>query len=332
MNSCGENQAEGRPLVSISCLTYNHEKYVRKALEGFLMQKTDFIYEVLIHDDASVDSTQDIIREYEEKYPDIIKPVYQKQNQYSQGNTNINFEFNYSRAQGKYIAYCEGDDYWTDPLKLQKQVDYMEKHPDCSLCFHGIMDVDESGRDMAPFCPFDESCALTTQQVVMAQRQYGFVSFMFRREHIENLPEFYFTCPIGDVPLTLIMAAKGHLYYIKDIMACYRNQSVGSWTSDLWSGGNEEKLKKHLEDMRQVYRAFDEYTGGKYREAVEFALRRIDFSEASGMRDYKTMLKKEYRPYYKNMTPRARLGVRIGLAAPGLQLKLESVYHKIIGR
>ena len=98
-------------LVSISCITYNHEKYIRDALEGFLMQKTDFKYEILIHDDASTDNTAKIIREYEEKYPDLIKPIYQKENQWSKGNYRISSTFNIPRAKGKYIAFCEGDDF-----------------------------------------------------------------------------------------------------------------------------------------------------------------------------------------------------------------------------
>lgn len=134
MSDCNKmNYLKGKPMVSICCITYNHEPYIRDCLEGFMMQKTSFPFEVLIHDDASTDHTADIIREYEAKYPDIIKPIYQTENQYSKG-VSINRIFNYSRAQGKYIARCEGDDYWIDPLKLQKQFDFMEKNPDYSIC------------------------------------------------------------------------------------------------------------------------------------------------------------------------------------------------------
>src|SRR5690554_319935 len=102
-----------QPLVSICCLAFNHEKYIEICLEGFLFQKTTFPFEVLIHDDASTDRTAEIIKEYERKYPHIIKSIYQTQNQYSKG-VGVNRVFNFPRAQGKYIAMCEGDDYWTD--------------------------------------------------------------------------------------------------------------------------------------------------------------------------------------------------------------------------
>lgn len=121
------------PLVSISCITYNHENFIRKAIESFLAQRTSFPIEILIHDDASTDRTADIIREYEQEYPELIFPIYQTENQYSKGG--LPDRINRERARGKYLAYCEGDDYWTDPLKLQKQVDFLEAHPDYSLSY-----------------------------------------------------------------------------------------------------------------------------------------------------------------------------------------------------
>ncbi|HAX96890.1 MAG TPA: glycosyl transferase family 2, partial [Prolixibacteraceae bacterium] len=124
-----------QPLVSICCITYNQEKFIRDAIEGFLMQKTKFPIEVIIHDDASTDKTTDIIREYQSAHPDLIRAIYQSENQFSKGLDQA-LKHVYGGARGKYIALCEGDDYWTDPLKLQKQVDFMEAHPECTICFH----------------------------------------------------------------------------------------------------------------------------------------------------------------------------------------------------
>src|SRR5690606_25688557 len=128
-------------LVSIVCITYNHEDFIADTIESFLMQQTNFKFEILIHDDASTDKTADIIKAYEKQYPHLIKPIYQTENQYSKG---VPVEiFNFERAKGKYIAQCEGDDYWIDPFKLQKQIDYLEKHPQCSLVFHSAMFINE---------------------------------------------------------------------------------------------------------------------------------------------------------------------------------------------
>lgn len=122
------------PLVSIRSITYNHEPYISQALDGFLMQKTDFPFEIVVHDDASTDKTADIIRAYEKKYPQIIKPIYEIENQYSKNDGSIGRKMN-PLLTGKYIAFCEGDDFWIDPQKLQKQVDFLENNPDYGMCY-----------------------------------------------------------------------------------------------------------------------------------------------------------------------------------------------------
>ena len=111
-------------MVSVFCLAFNHENYIRQTIDSILDQKTSFPFEILIHDDASTDRTAEIIREYERRAPGIVRPIYQQNNQYSQGKNNL-YEFMMPRARGKYFAFCECDDYWTDPDKLQKQVDYL---------------------------------------------------------------------------------------------------------------------------------------------------------------------------------------------------------------
>lgn len=127
------------PLVAIHCLVYNHEPYLRDCLEGFVMQQTDFPFVAIVHDDASTDGSAAVIREYEERYPQMFIPIYEHQNVYLKGglaaiNEIMNAAIDATGA--KYVAMCEGDDYWTDPLKLQKQVDYMETHSDCVICSH----------------------------------------------------------------------------------------------------------------------------------------------------------------------------------------------------
>ena len=133
--------SHSQPVVSICCITYNHENYIKDALNGFLIQETDFPIEILIHDDASKDRTADIIREYEAKYPKIVKPIYQTQNQFSQGK-RMNPEFNFIRAKGDYLALCEGDDYWVDSRKLQKQVHFLTSNPSYVLTFTDALTFD----------------------------------------------------------------------------------------------------------------------------------------------------------------------------------------------
>lgn len=203
------------PLVSICCLSYNHAPYIEKCLDGFLMQETDFDYEVLIHDDASIDGTDAIIREYASRYPNIIFPLYEEVNQYSNGNMGkMDTDFNYNRAKGKYIAYCEGDDYWTDTKKLQKQVDFMEAHPDYSVCFHrcshlntktGEMTEDlcdrlfAAGEEGIDITPEMELRSWITQPLTMVFRRSCF-SFEWQKlykDHYRDMHEIYHLLCVG---------------------------------------------------------------------------------------------------------------------------------------
>lgn len=127
------------PLVSVRCITYNHEHYIAQALEGFLMQKTTFPFEIVVHDDASTDNTANIIREYEAKFPNIIKPIYETENQYSKKDGSLSRILN-NACKGKYIALCEGDDYWIDENKLQIQIDFLEKRSEYVMCFHNVIE------------------------------------------------------------------------------------------------------------------------------------------------------------------------------------------------
>ena len=134
---------DSKIMVSVCCIAYNHEKYIRECLDGFVIQKTNVEYEIIINDDASTDRTADIIREYEKKYPNIIRGIYHTENQYSKGVCPEKFPF--LAAKGKYIAMCEGDDYWSDPHKLQKQFDAMELNNNCHMCVHKVKIVSENG-------------------------------------------------------------------------------------------------------------------------------------------------------------------------------------------
>ena len=140
---------EIKPLVTIKCMVYNHEPYLRQCLDGFVMQKTNFSFEAIVHDDASTDDSANIIREYAKKYPDIIIPIYETENQYSKGGFELIIKIMNDYIRGKYIAICEGDDYWTDPYKLQKQVDYLESHSECGLIYTQVMQLDQQTQTMS---------------------------------------------------------------------------------------------------------------------------------------------------------------------------------------
>ena len=210
------------PLVSIVVLAFNHGKYIREALDGFVMQITDFPFEVVIHDDASTDNTAEIIREYESRYPDIIKPIYQTENQYSKG-IQLGTQFLYPKAQGKYIAECEGDDYWTDPYKLQKQVNYMEAHPECSLCSTNYSSL----RMKDGYMKTDKQTSRRfSVYSIMRSNKIGTLTVLYRKqlllEYLEQIAPIMPKFRMGDVPLWLWMASKGYIQELPDIAAVYR--------------------------------------------------------------------------------------------------------------
>lgn len=218
-----------KPLVSISCTTYNHAHYIQKCLDGFIMQKTNFAIEVLIHDDASTDGTQDIIREYETKYPEIIKPIYQKENQYSKG-ISIGITFNMPRAQGKYIAMCEGDDYWTDPYKLQKQVDFLESHPDYVMCSHRFNQYiqDKNFLEEEKDSTF-QGANYDLKNLIGGKWLTQTLTVMYRRSALD-LKQYDLYGMSMDIILFYALLKNGKGYCFPDIMGVYRLHGGGVWS------------------------------------------------------------------------------------------------------
>lgn len=325
-----ENHGAGEPLVSICCLTYNHENYIRDALEGFLNQKVSFPYEILIYDDASTDGTARIVREYQEKHPDVIRPVLQTENQYSRGVTNPSGAFNFPRARGKYIAMCEGDDYWTDERKLPIQVDYLEKHPDCSLCFHSarIVTVDGSRSDKR-MRPYRRDRAVSPEEMIDKSCGYPTASMVFRTKLVRQLPSYYTECPVGDTPLQLMAAASGHGYYLDRDMSVYRVGGAFSWTAQGKRGDYAARQQKYCQDMNQTYRDFDRATGGRFHEAVKSAARRTWFLTKVNTRRYGVVLDRRYRRYYRELTGRTRFYICMEARLPQVYGGLAKIANRM---
>ena len=243
------------PLVSIRCTTYNHEPYIRDAIEGFLMQETDFPFEIVIHDDASTDGTADIIREYEKRYPNLIKPIYQVENQYSKGGGGITRILN-KKMRGEYVAICEGDDYWTDPRKLQIQIDEMREYPECDICFHSAtmayQDNSRPGRVVGK--PRKESGIIPLGEVIRGGG--GFMptaSIVLGKSIPENLPDWYYTtAPIGDLFWQIYGTKRGGALFIDRNMAVYRAMVPGSWSKDMQDVNNYQDSIKRIQSCLEM--------------------------------------------------------------------------------
>lgn len=217
-----------RPIVSIRCLAYNHEMFIESALNSFLTQETFFPFEIIVHDDASTDKTADIIRKYEMEYPKIIKPILETENQYSKKDNSLGRIVD-SACKGKFIAFCEGDDFWIDSFKLQKQVDILEKFPNVSLVHSGFITVDEHGTNI--FRPeFNEFMKESIQEKGIVSLFKGnhimTLSIMIRRELLFD-SSIFMNCPERwDYALFFAAAFEGNIKYIPKKMGAYRKVST----------------------------------------------------------------------------------------------------------
>ena len=214
---------DSNPLVSVWCMAYNHESYIRQCMDGFVMQKTNFSFEVIIHEDASTDKTADVIREYEKKFPEIIKPIYQTENQYSQKHINMMNTFFIPRAKGKYIAMCEGDDYWTDPLKLQKQVDFLEANPEYGMVHTNFQIVNE-WNDLVTKYNRKWKSGYIFDQIIWGKYSICTASVMFKTDLYKKFEKEFdnFIFKIGDLPLWLFFSKNAMVKYFDCKMITYR--------------------------------------------------------------------------------------------------------------
>ncbi|MDD3888179.1 MAG: glycosyltransferase [Patescibacteria group bacterium] len=254
-----------KPLVSVSCITCNHSSYITKTLENFIKQNTTFNFEILIHDDASTDDTVKIIKYFQRKYPNLIFPIFQKINQYSQG-ISPTFVFNLPRARGKYIALCEGDDYWTDPYKLQKQVDFMETNPECSFCFHASEKIKNGKPSGVTRANSGDTIFYKNNISKIATSYARTASLLFKKELVKNIPQWVLNAPVGDVPLKLILMTRGNAGYLDENMSSYRVNTANSYTRMMEN--NKKKFARIKKNKAKMWSDFNKYSDYKYNEQV----------------------------------------------------------------
>ncbi|WP_240035159.1 glycosyltransferase family 2 protein [Neobacillus notoginsengisoli] len=314
-------------LVSINCITYNHKDYIADAIESFLMQKTNFDFEILIHDDASTDGTADIIREYERKYPETIKPIYQAVNQYSLGKKNL--MRNGERAAGKYTAICEGDDFWIDPYKLQKQVDFMEKHPECSLCVHAATIVSGSDKKIKSVSRPNKGGRIFTAEEVIERGGNLFMtnSMLYPTRFAYDIPDFLKNAHVSDYPLAIHLALKGTVYYLDEYMSAYRVGVSGSWSERTLS--SVENYKKHLDKIAIMLNEINQYTGFKYEDLIKRTIKRNQFDLLLEQGKYKEAFIDEFRFIFSEFTYKTKLRWFLQWHFPRVLISLIRIKRKL---
>ncbi len=251
--------------VCAICCAYNHGKYIRQAIEGFINQHIDIPYKIIIHDDASTDGTKEIIKEYANKYPDILMPIYQQENKYSQGIDVIQ-RYILPYIEYSYVAICEGDDYWTDSHKLEKQYNFMKMHPDVSLCVHNTLKIDVEGNPKGVFNESSKEVDYTVEEIIEADGGGLFhtSSYMLRSKLWKMYPEKLRIARVGDYPLAVFLALNGKVHYLDEVSSCYRVGVDNSWMDRF--AKNKDIMVEHFKNMADYFEALDDYTEQRFHD------------------------------------------------------------------
>lgn len=264
--------------VSILCNVFNHGKFLERTLQGFVEQQTDFEYEVIIHDDASTDDSPSIIRRYAEAFPSLFVPILETENQYSKG-VPITKSITLPLARGKYIALCEGDDFWVDSSKLQRQFDFLETHLDYSLCLHNAYVIDEYlGCVYLSEPDIEDKDKSMTDVILEGGGKINPTASMFFRN---QLPNDWPSGPVGDHFYLIMMASMGKIRWFAKPMSVYRYRTGLSWTN-VNNHGDKKLSSGYYKSYEDTLCAWDDLTDYKWHDA--FA-ERIAMQEERRRRD-----------------------------------------------
>ena len=294
------------PMVSVICATYNHQEYIEDALQGFITQVTDFPFEVIVHDDASTDKTPEIMKKYEIDYPHIFRMIYQQQNQHSQGKRIVK-DIMLPIAKGKYFAFCEGDDYWIDPRKLQKQYDHMEADPDCTLCIHNAYNIRGTNKDRytGKVTVSKRSRIISTEEVIRGGGGFCATNSIFAPIKLARALPAYFDYLSMDLVWQMYLASCGTTFCFSDYMSVYRQGVIGSWTDRMRE--DNQKKDEHVKRVEEFHQRFDEETGYFYHDTILYktSINRINMLIRNG--EYDRIIEADYSVIKKHLSARQRV-------------------------
>ncbi len=291
-------------LVSVFSLAYNHGDYIARALESMVCQKTDFEYEIIVHDDASTDRTAEILREFEARYPDKIRGCYETENQFNNPDLDVLRDLMVPLSSGEYFAFCECDDSWEDPLKLQRQVDFLRAHPDYTMCVHTaykhIVGTDRSEDKVYPDIAEDRDYD-AGEIIRHGAGMFATNSFMVRRDAFMDPPDCFKMRDFSDYTILMYAAIRGKVRCLKEPMSCHNEGVKDSWTVRIWN--DPEKHAVHQRAMVKMLNGIDSFYEGKYHEAFagaveerETDLLETEYQIALKANDRQELKKEKYRP------------------------------------
>ena len=302
--------------VSIKCAVYNHNGYIRECLQSFVMQKTNFKFEVIVHDDASTDGSADIIREFADKYPDIIKPIFQDQNKYSTGISVLR-SYIEPNCIGEYHALCEGDDRWISEDKLQKQVDYLDANPDCYCVVHSSVEHNCLNGEDIVLSRSDIDRDFSLKEIVDGGGGlFSTNSIMIRKEVASfKMPSVYIAKTFGDYQIPIYSAILGRVHYMTDCMSLYNKNVKGSWSAKTY--GNIEKCIDCASDVISLLTRLDEFYNYKYNDCFIDEVQKKTYERELLKNNYRFIIKNfKKSAYFKQESFAKRMLIRVGSISP----------------
>jgi glycosyltransferase involved in cell wall biosynthesis len=289
-----------QPLVTVILPTHNHAPFIARAIESVLMQKTEYPFNILLHDDASTDGTADICRDFAAKFPEKITLIAQRVNQYTI-DRRIQSHILIPRVNAKYTAILDGDDFWIDPLKLQKQVGYLESHTDCTLCIGGADLVDCDDKVVGHVKPYDVDRVVDPADMIRGGGGFNATNtIVMPTQLLKDMPEFADHVEAEDIPFQLLGALTGYAWYIADTLMAYRLAVPGSWSTRQYASATEIRIRTSR-DLIALNEGYDAYSEGKYHDAFVDAIRYQEFLILTYQRRLKEAKRPPYRVFYDRL-------------------------------
>lgn len=303
--------------LTVIVMTYNQADYIRQCLDSILCQKVNIDFNVLVHDDCSNDGTYEILLDYQNKFNNI-HIIHENERQFIKlGFNKMIFKYVVPLIDSKYVAYCDGDDYWCDEYKLQKQYDFMETHKDYSMCFHCAYQL-RKNNDLSSKWFIDSEGDIDMSDLVNDKPgiKVATSSIFLKSEVFKEFPDWRLNFPVEDVPMYMVASLNGKIHRLKDIMCVYRQFSIGSWSSQ--NTFDSQKRVTHLKKMIESTNEFNEATNYKYDDLVKKQILGCEFRINYLNKDFPSLFEKKYKHLFSKLSAKEKISFSLQYRTPKL--------------
>ncbi len=309
--------------ITVVVMTYNHEGYIAKAIQSILNQKIDVDFNIVVHDDCSNDGTYELLLDLQKNSGSKITIIRQKTRKFlSEGLNQMIFKYVVPKINSRFVAFCDGDDYWIDDLKLKKQFEFMIAHEDYSLCFHSAYQLKQNG-DISSKLFIKPEGDIDLRDIICENTGVCIAtsSIFLKSEVFKVFPNWRLQYPVEDVPMYIYAALNGKIHRLKDIMCVYRQFASGSWSSQ--NKNNIEKRVNHLLRMNEAIKMFDEETNKQYHSLVEVQISGYEFGIALLKKDFAVIFNRKNKKLFKSLKKKERLSLLLQYKTPRLYRMLK---------